>query len=57
MLVREEPRDLRPAGLDLCRVQGAAPGEMCSHRVYVAAPDEIDDELLAFAREAYEAAA
>ncbi len=38
------------------RFEALGPGKMCSHRVYVAERDEIDDELLAFVREAYEAA-
>jgi hypothetical protein len=38
------------------RFEALAPGQMCSHRAFVAAPDEIDDELLAFVRQAYEGA-
>ncbi|MBA2668191.1 MAG: DUF4287 domain-containing protein [Trueperaceae bacterium] len=38
------------------RFEALAPGKMCSHRAFVAAPVDIDDELLAFVREAYEAA-
>ena len=38
------------------RFEALGPGKMCTHRAFVAAPDEIDDELLGFVREAYEAA-
>jgi len=38
------------------RFEALGPGKMCTHRAFVAAPDDIDDELLAFVREAYEAA-
>lgn len=39
------------------RFEALGPGKMCSHRVFVVAPDDIDDELLAFVRGAYEASA
>ncbi|MFO8150455.1 MAG: DUF5655 domain-containing protein [Trueperaceae bacterium] len=38
------------------RFEALGPDKMCSHRVFVTVPEEIDDELLAFVREAYEAA-
>lgn len=38
------------------RFEDLGPGKMCTHRAFVGAPEEIDDELLAFVREAYEAA-
>jgi len=38
------------------RFEALGPGKMCTHRAFVAAQDEIDDELLGFVREAYEAA-
>ncbi len=38
------------------RFEALGPGKMCSHRAFVTGPEEIDDELLAFVREAYEAA-
>ena len=39
------------------RFEALGPGKMCTHRAFVAAPDDIDDELLAFVREAYQASA
>lgn len=39
------------------RFEALGPGKMCTHRTFVAAPEDFDDELLAFVREAYEAAA
>ena len=39
------------------RFEALGPGKMCSHRAFVSGHDDIDDELLAFVREAYEAAA
>ena len=39
------------------RFEALVPGKMCSHRVFISAPEDIDDALLAFVREAYEAAA
>jgi hypothetical protein len=42
---------------ETARFEALGPGKMCSHRVFVAAPEEIDDELLAFVRGAYEASA
>ena len=39
------------------RFEALGPGKMCTHRAFVSAPDDLDDELLAFVREAYEAAA
>jgi len=38
------------------RFEALGPGKVCSHRAFVAAPDDIDDELLTFVREAYEGA-
>jgi len=38
------------------RFEALGPGKMCSHRTFVTAPDEIDDELLGFVRAAYESA-
>jgi hypothetical protein len=38
------------------RFEALGPGKMCTHRAFVGAPEEIDDDLLAFVREAYEAA-
>ena len=38
------------------RFEALGPGKMCTHRTYVTAPEEIDDELLAFVRAAYDAA-
>lgn len=38
------------------RFEALAPGLMCTHRAYVTDAREIDDELLAFVRAAYEAA-
>lgn len=49
-------------GVNLRGVEGTArfedlgPGKMCTHRTFVTAADEIDDELLAFVRAAYESA-
>ncbi len=39
------------------RFEALGPGKMCTHRTFVTTADEIDDELLAFVRAAYEAAA
>ena len=39
------------------RFEALGPGKMCTHRTFVSASEEIDDELLAFVREAYEVAA
>jgi hypothetical protein len=39
------------------RFEALGPGKMCSHRAFVAAVNDVDDELLAFVREAYEGAA
>ena len=39
------------------RFEALGPGKMCTHRTFVTAPEDIDDELLAFVREAYEASA
>lgn len=38
------------------RFEALAPGQMCTHRAFVTDAKEIDDELLAFVRAAYEAA-
>lgn len=38
------------------RFEALGPGKMCTHRTFVTGPDEIDEELLAFVRAAYEAA-
>ena len=38
------------------RFEALGPGKMCTHRAFVTDAGEIDDELLAFVREAYEAA-
>lgn len=39
------------------RFEPLGPGKMCSHRVFVTTPDDIDEELVAFVRAAYEASA
>lgn len=38
------------------RFEALGPGKMCTHRTFVTDAGEIDDELLAFVRRAYEAA-
>lgn len=38
------------------RFEALGPGKMCTHRTFVATVDDLDDELLAFVRDAYEAA-
>lgn len=38
------------------RFEELGPGKMCTHRTFVTGPDEIDEELLAFVRAAYDAA-
>jgi hypothetical protein len=38
------------------RFEALGPGKMCTHRAFVGEAHEIDDELLAFLKEAYEAA-
>lgn len=45
----------RTAGAS-ARFEALGPGAMCSHRAYLTAVEEIDDELLAFVGEAYAAA-
>lgn len=46
-------KDKAPAG----RLEGSGPfGAMCTHRVQVTDPAEIDDELLAWVKEAYDRA-
>ena len=38
------------------RFEALGPGKMCTHRTFVTEAKEIDDELLGFVRDAYEAA-
>ena len=38
------------------RFEALGPGKMCTHRTFVTGPEEVDDELLAFVRAAYDAA-
>lgn len=38
------------------RFEDLGPGKMCTHRTFVTAPEEIDEDLLAFVRAAYDAA-
>lgn len=45
-------KGVEPAG----RLESAGSGAMCSHWVRLTAPDQIDDELIAWLREAYDRA-
>ena len=45
-------KDLEAAG----RLQALGPGKMCDFKVRLSSPDEVDDELVAWIRAAYDAA-